>query len=118
MLFVKNSQDILRGSIFDLNPCYLCLSDIFYFNSICIKGPKTKLSIFFSYVLVKEVGKKSRQSLCIKHRDSFLKNTFVMLSDFVEGGLILSFFVSFNKEKLTHPDKKFTYELFVLLIYN
>ena len=39
--------------------CYLCRSDVFYFSSICIKGPRTKLYIFlFICVLGKEVSRK------------------------------------------------------------
>ena len=54
------------------------------FNSIFIEGLRTKLSIFYYCVLGEEVGgnrtRKSRGSLCIKHRDSFL-NKFSMLRD-------------------------------------
>ena len=41
--------------------CYLYLSDVFYFSSICIKGTRTKLYIFlffFSCVLGKKVSRK------------------------------------------------------------
>ena len=38
---------------------------------------------FFSCVLGEKVGKK--KSLCIKHKDSFLKNKFVLLSNSTEG---------------------------------
>ena len=43
----------------------------------------------FSRVSAEEVGekrtKKSRKSLCIKHKDSFWRNKFVMLSKSAEG---------------------------------
>ena len=45
--------------------------------------------IFFSCILGGRGGlkenKRSRESLCIKQRDSFLKNKFTMLSDSAEG---------------------------------
>ena len=62
-------------------------------RSIYIEGTKTKLYIFIVVYLEEKVGgkrtKSSRRSLCIKHRDSFLKNKFAMLSDFVESGFNL-----------------------------
>ena len=59
-------------------------------SSIWIEGPGQKL---FNCVLRGEVGwkenkertKRSRKNLCIKHRGSFLKNKFTMLSGLVEG---------------------------------
>ena len=51
---------------------------------LCIKGSKKKMFLFFfSCVLGEKVGKK--KSLCIKHKDSFLKNKFVLLSNSTEG---------------------------------
>ena len=37
----------LKGGVFDLDEC---LSDVFYFSSIYIEGPRTKL-FFFSCIL-------------------------------------------------------------------
>ena len=53
-------------------------------RSIYIEGTKTKLYIFLVVYLEEKVSgkrtKRSRRNLCIKHRDSFLKNKFAMLS--------------------------------------
>ena len=93
-----------KGSILDLVKYCLCLSDLFYFSTTYIDGPKIlsilsiylilKLSFFFLVVIWEEKvsgnrTKRSRRSLCIKHRDSFLKNKFAMLSDFAESGFNL-----------------------------
>ena len=67
--------ELLKGNIFDLVECCLSLSDVFYFGSIYIHGPRTN---FFNCVLGgrgegkenNERTKKSGRSLCIKHRDS------------------------------------------------
>ena len=81
--FSKASAKYLGGSNLTLVK-HLCLSDVFYLSSICIKGSKTKLYIFFfSCVLREKVSK--RKSLCIKNKHSFLKNKFAMLSDSKEG---------------------------------
>ena len=92
----------LKGNIFDLVECCLSLSDVFYFGSIYIHGPRTN---FFNCVLGgrgewkenNERTKKSGGSLCIKHRDSLSKNKFAVLRNFAKGQN-LSFFVSFNKK--------------------
>ena len=56
---------------------------------VYIEGLRTKLSLFFSCVLGKRSGwkenKKSRESLCIKHRNSILKTKLTILSDSEEG---------------------------------
>ena len=44
---VSNSLvEYLKGSILFLVECYLCLNDVFFFNSIYIEGPRTKLYLF------------------------------------------------------------------------
>ena len=57
-------------------------------SSTSIERPKTKLSIFFLVVYLGkkwvERKQKSRESLCIKHRELFLKNKFAMFSDSTE----------------------------------
>ena len=79
--FSKVLGNVSNGRILDLVECCLCLSHVFfYFSSIHIEGPRTKLSIFFSSALggrgVWNENKKSRENLCIKQRYSFLKNKF------------------------------------------
>ena len=69
--------------------CYLTFR--LYAPRIYTEGPRTKKN--FSSVLGKRGGwkknkeraKRSGKNLCMKHRDSFLKNKFAMLSGFVEG---------------------------------
>ena len=46
----KVLEKYLKFSVFDLGECYLCLGDVFYFSSINIEGPRTKLSTYFSVV--------------------------------------------------------------------
>ena len=68
----------------------MCLSDVFFILVVYVSmecGQK-KLNL----VLKKKEGggeekrtKSSEKNLCIKHRDSFLKNKFAVLSDFAEG---------------------------------
>ena len=47
----KVLAEYLKGSILGLVECCLCLSDVFYFTSIYIEGPRTELSIFCSCIL-------------------------------------------------------------------
>ena len=83
----------LKGSVFDLDECCLRLSDVFYFSGIHIEGARAKLYCFFSCILGGKDGweenkkrtKRSRRSLCMKHRDSLLKNKFATLNDSAEG---------------------------------
>ena len=99
--------EYLKGSIADLVKCCWHLGNVFYFSSIYIEVPRTKLSIFLIAYQVEEVGgkrtKKSRGNLKIKHRDSCLKTKFAMLSDSEEyqnlsGRFFLVLFLSFNKK--------------------
>ena len=48
----------LKGSILDLDEFCLCLSNVFYFSSICIESAK---ALFFSYVLRKQNKRKREQ---------------------------------------------------------
>ena len=96
--------ELLKGNIFDLVECCLSLSDVFYFGSIYIHGPRT---IFFSCVLGgrsewkenNERTKKSGGSLCIKHRDSLSKNKFAMLRNLQRVKICLFLCLSIKKIK-------------------
>ena len=75
----------------------------FLATRVCIKQGQP----FFSCILGEEVSEKnqkSRESLCIKYKDSFLKNKFAMLSDSTQGGFfcflvkIKSTFFSLNAQ--------------------
>ena len=59
---------------------------------------------------------ESEKSLCIKHRDSFLKNNFFTIEICV-GGFNLVIFMSFNKKKLTRLDKKLKYRFCIFLTH-
>ena len=39
--------ELLKGNIFDLVECCLSLSDVFYFGSIYIHGPRTNFLNYF-----------------------------------------------------------------------
>ena len=95
---------------------------------------QNNLLFLFSCVLGGKVGweenkvrtKRSRRSLCIKHRDSFMKNKFAMLSDSAEGqnlgGFNLVIFLCLStKKRLARLDKELKHWLyfsFVFLIRN
>lgn len=69
--------------------CYLTFR--LYVPIVYIERPRTKK--LFNSVLGKRGGwkenkeraKRSGQNMCMKHRDSILKNKFAILSSFVEG---------------------------------
>ena len=58
---------------------------------------------------------ESKKILCIKHKDSFLKNKFATF-EICLVGFNLVIFVSFNKKKLTRLDKNVKHRLYFFLI--
>ena len=77
----------LKGSVFDLDEGYLCLSNV-YFSSIHIEGPWIKLPFFMLCIRKKRWDERKQKRVelaCASSIETLLNNKLAMLSSFVKG---------------------------------